>query len=71
MNHIKEFLGRVSSRKFLLSFFTVLLIVLNKRFSFGLEDADIYTLSGIVALYVGVEGIKDIKEATAVSPKKK
>lgn len=59
---IKEFLGRASSRKFLLSLGTILFIIANKRFSLGIEDADIYTIAGIVGLYVGVEGYKDIKE---------
>lgn len=62
MNSIKEFLGRASSRKFLLTLGTAILIVLNKRFAWGLQDADIYTIVGIIALYVGVEGIKDIQE---------
>lgn len=62
MKQLKEFLGRTSSRKFLLTLGTVLAIILNKRFELGLEEADIYTLSGIVAVYVGVQGNIDSKK---------
>ncbi len=64
MNNIKEFLGRVSSRKFLLSLGTAIVIICNKTYHWGLQDADIYTIAGIVALYIGVEGISDIKRSS-------
>lgn len=56
VSDFKEFIGRASSRKFLLTLGTFLIIILNKRFALGLDDADIYTLSGIVAIYIGVQG---------------
>ncbi len=64
MNNIKEFLGRASSRKFLLALFTIVLTVCNKKLNLGLEAADIYTIVGIAGTYILVEGTKDVVEAS-------
>jgi hypothetical protein len=71
MKQLKEFLGRASSRKFLLAFGTVVLIVLNKRYNLGFDEADIYTIAGVVSIYVGVQGSVDYKEAVSGVKKKK
>jgi hypothetical protein len=55
-----DFAKRLTSRKFLFTLALFLVVISNGIFELGLEQADIYTLFGIVGSYVGVEGLNDI-----------
>jgi len=62
MANVKEFLGRASSRKFLLSVAIITITVLNSKYNWGISTGELGILAGIIAAFIGVEGIKDIKE---------
>ena len=59
----KEFLGRLSSRKFLSPFIFGVLVALNNaitaEFGVGLTDDQVKDVFALVAIFVGAEGLKD------------
>ena len=57
-----EFLKRLSSRKFLLAFFSGLFIVLNEGLGFGISREVYDELVKIVLGYIAAEGLRDVVE---------
>lgn len=58
---VVELVRDYKSRKWLTILAYVALVVLNKQQGWGLEDLDLYLITGAVAIYVTYEGIADFK----------
>lgn len=63
MSKMRPFIERLKSRKFLMAFFTALLIILNEGLGLGV-DPDAYAwIVGVVVAYIAGESIVDYKTA--------
>ena len=63
---MKDFLKRVSSRKFILVVIGILIVISNYMFKRPLSDEDIKVICFLISLFVSIEGAKDFK---AITPK--
>lgn len=57
---MKDFLKRISSRKFLLALIGAFIPVLNRQLEIGLSENEILMILGIIASFIGVEGVLDL-----------
>lgn len=59
----RGFIGRATSRKFLLALFGFLIPFLNVKLNWGLSENDITKMLGVFVIFIGVEGFSDIQNA--------
>lgn len=56
---MSDFLERITSRKFLLTVFGALTVILNTVLELGLSENDLTLVSGILVSFIGAEGVAD------------
>lgn len=54
---MNKFLGKIGGRKFILAVFMPIAIALSS--AFGISETVIMTIGGIVATYIGAQGVAD------------
>lgn len=58
---MKDFLKRLTSRKFILAVVAGLVAFGNGYFDWGLDIKEVLAVVGSFLFYIGVEGVRDIK----------